>query len=95
MILKEKKIKKFIKLFLEKLNVPGENAKIISKYLVEADMSGHYSHGINRIFQYENAIKNKVIVCNSKIRLKQKGNFLEVDGKFNFGQIVMTEVCKY
>ena len=47
-------------------------------------MSGHYSHGINRIFQYENAIKNKVIVCNSKIRLKQKGNFLEVDGKFNF-----------
>ena len=95
MIIKEKNIKKFISLFLEKLKVKKKDSKIIANYLVDSDMSGHFSHGINRIFQYENAVKNKIISVNSKITIKRKNNFVHVDGHFNFGQLVMRKVCEF
>ena len=95
MVIKEKKIKTFIALFLEKLKVKKKDAKIIAKYLVDSDMSGHFSHGINRIFQYENAVRKKIISTNSKIKIVQKKNFVKVDGNFNFGQLVMRKVCDY
>ena len=40
MKIKEKKIKNFITLFLEKLNVEKKNAKIIANHLVDSDMAG-------------------------------------------------------
>ncbi len=95
MIIKEKKIKTFIVLFLEKLKVKKKDAKIIAKYLVDSDMAGHFSHGINRMFQYENAVSKKIISINSKIKIVKKNNFVKVDGNFNFGQIVMQKVCDY
>lgn len=95
MILKEKKIKKFITLFLEKLKLKKKDAKIISEYLVNSDMAGHFSHGINRMFQYETSIEKKIISMNNKIKFYKKNNFLQVDGKFNFGQLVMCQVCNY
>ena len=64
MIIKEKNIKNFITLFLEKLKLKKSDAKIVAKRLVDSDMSGHFSHGINRIFQYENAVKQKIISVN-------------------------------
>ena len=70
MIIKEKNIKNFITLFLEKLKLKKSDAKIVAKRLVDSDMSGHFSHGINRIFQYENAVKQKIISVNSKINIK-------------------------
>lgn len=95
MIIKEKKIKVYIALFLEKLKVKKKDAKIIAKYLVDSDMAGHFSHGINRIFQYENAVNKKIISINSKIKIVKKNNFVKVDGNFNFGQLVMRKVCDY
>ena len=95
MILKEKKTKKFITLFLEKLKLKKKDAKIISEYLVNSDMAGHFSHGINRMFQYERSIEKKIISISPKIKFYKKNNFLQVDGKFNFGQLVMRQVCDY
>ena len=95
MILEEKKTKKFISLFLEKLKLKKRDAKIISEYLVNSDMAGHFSHGINRMFQYERSIEKKIISINPKIKFYKKNNFLQVDGKFNFGQLVMRRVCDY
>ena len=95
MNIKEKDIKKFITLFLEKLNVERKDSKIISNHLVNADMSGHFSHGVNRIFQYEKAIKKKIISVNAKIKILRQDNFVKVDGGFNFGQLVMNKVCNY
>lgn len=95
MKIKEKKIKNFITSFLEKLNVEKKNAKIIANHLVDSDMAGHFSHGINRMFQYENAVKSKIILPKAKIKIRKSKNFASVDGNFNFGQIVMKKVCDY
>ena len=93
MKIKEKKIKNFINFFLEKLNVEKKNAKIIANHLVDSDMAGHFSHGINRMFQYENAVKSNIILPKAKIKIRKSKNFASVDGNFNFGQIVMKKDC--
>ena len=38
--------------FLNHAGVSKAVSKIVSKNLVEADMSGHFSHGIIRLIQY-------------------------------------------
>tara|TARA_B100000963_G_scaffold358210_1_gene382294 strand:- start:38404 stop:39450 length:1047 start_codon:yes stop_codon:yes gene_type:complete len=95
MIIKEKKALKFCYLFLKKIGLDNSKSKIISSHLVKSDMSGHFSHGINRLIQYYNAVKKGVIKIKSTPKLiSSKNNFIRIDGNFSFGQLSMNYVCK-
>ena len=60
MLIKEKKISNFSNLFLTKLGMNRKDSKLVSKLLVKSDMSQHFSHGVIRLVQYYNMVKNKI-----------------------------------
>ena len=93
MIIKENQIKKFVNLIFLKMGLNKKDSALVSEQLINSDMSGHYSHGINRIFQYQNGVKKKIMAINKKPKITNHKNITMVDGQFCFGQIVMKYVC--
>lgn len=51
----------FVQSLLQKHTVPRENASIVAKCLVDADLRGVDSHGINRIPSYVSRIRHRVL----------------------------------
>mgnify|MGYP001259882467 CR=1 FL=1 len=68
---------------------PNDEAILISKHLVDADASGHPSHGIVRVPRYIDYIKNKAVKpkCEYEILISLK-NLILLDGKYSFGQVL-------
>jgi len=72
-----------------------ENARVVAKLLVNADLAGHDSHGVYRIPSYVKFVEE------GKVNPTAKG-VLEVDresvglfnGEWGFGQVVATEAMK-
>lgn len=64
--------------------LPQEDAKIISDALVEAEIRGKKTHGINKAFTMEKAIKS--IEGRPEI-IKDKGNYAFIDGHKQIGHI--------
>lgn len=62
----------------------SSDAKIISEALVEAEIRGKKSHGINKAFTMENAIRS--IEGRPEI-IKDKGNYALIDGHKQIGHI--------
>jgi len=93
MIIKESRIKKFVNEIFLKIGLNKKNAFLISGQLINSDMCGHYSHGINRIFQYQKGVENGIISIYKKPKIKNFKNITMVDGQFCFGQIVMKSAC--
>ncbi len=95
MIIKYKKVIKFSNLFLGKLSLNKIHANLISTKLVNSDMCGHFSHGVNRLIQYHNGVKKKIYRPNIKPKLiSKKNNFILVDGRHSFGQLAMDYACR-
>ena len=70
-------------------SVPNEEARLISHYLVDADASGHASHGIVRVPRYIDYLENEMVrpVCHSQTLLHQ-GPLMLMDGQYSFGQVL-------
>lgn len=68
---------------------PEEEAVMIGTHLVDADASGHASHGIARVPRYIDYIKQGHVrpVCEA-VTLMQQGPLLLVDGQYSFGQVL-------
>lgn len=64
--------------------LPKEDAKVISDALVEAEIRGKKTHGINKAFTMEKAIKS--IESRPEI-IKDKGNYAFIDGHKQIGHI--------
>lgn len=94
MLIKEKKISNFSNLFLTKLGMNRKDSKLVSKLLVKSDMSQHFSHGVIRLVQYYNMVKNKIYRIKGKPKIKIKGKFMVIDGQRSFGQITMNHACQ-
>ena len=94
MIVQKNKILKFTRKYLKKLNLPKEDIIIISNLLVKADCAGHFSHGINRLIQYDKAIESGIININKCIEFEYKNNFLYINANHYFGQVAMHDACK-
>ncbi|EEH09288.1 malate dehydrogenase [Histoplasma capsulatum G186AR] len=76
----------FVRNLLEKHGVPPQNASIIAKCLVEADLRGVDSHGINRIPSYLTRIRQGVLNPTAIPSLKQITPVVaQVDGHNGFG----------
>ena len=95
MIVSHKKIINFAIKFLSKLGLKKNQSQVVAKLLVKSDMCKHYSHGINRLFQYYNSVANDIIRVKSKPAIKQRNaNFNLINGNHAFGQLVMDFACK-
>ena len=68
---------------------PKEEAKLIASHLVDADASGHPSHGIVRVPRYMEYIKEGTVrpVCAIKT-LMSSGSLRLIDGQYSFGQVL-------
>ena len=76
--------------YMEKLGVPGEDARIVSDVLVEADIRGVDSHGVIRIYSYYgNRLEKKYMdpVTPFKI-ISETDTTLLYDGGNGMGQVV-------
>ena len=78
---------------------PGEEARLIAIHLVDADASGHPSHGIVRIPRYMDYIKQQKVrpVC-AYTTLMSSGSLRLFDGQYSFGQVLghylVREACE-
>lgn len=61
----------------------------IARYLVEANLVGHDSHGVIRVLPYIDWLRDGRVVANQSIEIVLDAeNFAVIDGRFGFGQIV-------
>jgi uncharacterized oxidoreductase len=66
-----------------------EEAKIVSGHLVRANLAGHDSHGVIRINQYINNVKNGLTVPGAEFEIIKETPILAViDGHWGFGQVI-------
>ena len=74
---------------------PGDEARLIAVHLVDADASGHASHGIVRVPRYIDYIKDGTVrpLCAYET-LVQAGNLRLLDGQYSFGQVLGHHVVK-
>jgi len=72
-----------------KAGCPSSEARLIAENLVDADASGHPSHGIVRVPRYIDYIASKTVqpACNYEI-ITRSGNLVLLDGQFSFGQVL-------
>ena len=68
-------------------------AEIIAKHLIEANLTGHDSHGVIRVSHYVKWLGEERVFANKHARLITKGDsFAVFDGDFGFGQVLGEEV---
>ncbi|MGC6518378.1 MAG: Ldh family oxidoreductase [Candidatus Puniceispirillaceae bacterium] len=70
-------------------NVPQKEAHLIATHLVDADASGHPSHGIVRVARYIDYLDKQMVrpVCQTKTIISSASLCL-LDGQYSFGQIL-------
>ncbi|WEW61501.1 hypothetical protein PRK78_006991 [Emydomyces testavorans] len=82
----------FVQSLLQKHNAPNRNASIIAKCLVDADLRGVDSHGINRIPSYISRIRHGVLdPTASPTATKITPVVSQIDGRNGFGFIAAHE----
>ena len=68
---------------------PVEEAELVSKLLVKANLAGHDSHGVIRIVQYVNAIERGDIKPGAEIEVvRETCSSALLNGNWGFGQVV-------
>ena len=64
------------------------NARRVMESLVDADLAGHSSHGVNRIPQYILAIEaGHLDAASDPVIVNETASSTLVDGKWTFGQV--------
>jgi len=80
---------------LESVGVRTEDAVVVARELVEANLVGHDSHGVIRLMQYEKQIQDGVVAptAHPEVIVEKPGLAL-IDGHQQFGQVVATLAMK-
>ena len=75
--------------------VGAEEAEIVSRHLIDANLAGHDSHGILRVITYCDRIEKGHIVPGAKIEIeKETPTTLVVNGNWGFGFSVTEKITK-
>lgn len=70
----------------------AEEAGIVADHLVEANLAGHDSHGVMRVYKYVDWVQAGQVVPNRHARVEtDRGAMLLVDGEFGYGQVIGRE----
>lgn len=76
------------KIFLA-AGAPLEEARLVSEFLVKANLAGHDSHGIIRVIQYVNDIEKGIIKPGANIEIvNETPSTAILNGNWGFGQVV-------
>jgi len=68
---------------------PAERARLVSKFLVKANLCGHDSHGVIRVIQYVKAIEEGDLKPDAKIDIiRETETSALLRGNRGFGQVV-------
>ena len=55
------------------VNVPADRALMLAKNLTEADVRGHFSHGLNRLAMYVSDIQNDLCDPHADPKILKEG----------------------
>ena len=86
--MKQKKLKIILNQIFQKHNLSKNHSKIVSDYLIKAELLGAPSHGLARLKMYCDRIKKKLIKANPRIKIKRISNSIShVDADNSIGFI--------
>jgi len=75
--------------------VPGDDARLVARMLVQSDLSGYPAHGIAHISSYLSRIQTGLIRLDQRPQVMREGKTTAlVDGRFYIGQIAAYEATK-
>jgi len=79
-------VERFCLNVLRELGTPSDDAYVVAKHLVDADLRGVRSHGLLRLIKYVDQIDSGYIANRAEIRSTQiSPNLLRLDANMNFG----------
>jgi LDH2 family malate/lactate/ureidoglycolate dehydrogenase len=85
---KQKKLKLILNQIFQKHNLSKAHSKIVSDYLIKAELLGAPSHGLARLKMYCDRIKKKLINSKPKIKIKKINNSIShIDANNSIGFI--------
>ena len=77
------------------VGVPDDDARLVARLLVKANLAGHDSHGVVRIPSYVKAIAAGRIRPGASIQISDEGpTTARLRGHSNFGQVVLTRAVE-
>lgn len=77
---------------LEAAEIPKNEARIITDFIIKSNIAGHDSQGIIRLTDYLNLLKKKEVKPGIKIKIiRETPSTAVIDGKWGFGQIVASQ----
>ncbi len=83
------KLRDFIQQLFERVGSESKEAERIAFYLVQANLTGHDSHGVIRAPYYIDYVKNDQTRTNQSLSvIFQTDSMAIVDGNFGFGQVI-------
>ena len=85
--MKQKKLKLVLNQIFQKHNLSKDHSKIVSDYLIKAELLGAPSHGLARLKMYCDRIKKKLINSKPKIKIKRISNsisYIDADNSIGF-----------
>ena len=86
--MKQKRLKLVLNQIFQKHNLSKDHSKIVSDYLIKAELLGAPSHGLARLKMYCDRIKRKLINSKPKIKIKKISNSIShVDADNSIGFI--------
>jgi L-2-hydroxycarboxylate dehydrogenase (NAD+) len=92
---KADELRELVKKVFVKLGVPEQDAWITADNLVEADLRGIESHGVQRLKRYVNGLKAGSVKARPEIRVVREGpSYAVVDGDMGLGQVVSSYAVK-
>lgn len=73
----------------------ADEAQLVSRLLVKANLVGHDSHGVIRIIQYVNEIERGIIKPCAKIEIvRESSSSAILNGNWGFGQVIATKAME-
>ena len=83
-------LKAFVARAFGKVDIPGEDARVIAELMVRADVQGSEGHGVFRLPQYVRRIKGGAVNVKPHIRVvREAAGMALVDGDNGMGHLVM------
>lgn len=78
----------YIEQLLVAAGAPDHDAAIVAAHLVESNLKGHDSHGVNRVTQYVTAIRDRSMSPGAPIVTERESDTTALlDGGWGFGQV--------
>jgi uncharacterized oxidoreductase len=70
------------------LGVPADEAAVVARSLVESNLAGHDSHGVIRVMQYAQALRDGIMKTGAGLKVvSQTPAVLVCDGQWGLGQV--------